>query len=64
MTDFFKSGNLFNGTETITLSSEKNAILALVTKSANDVATAIAENISGSERAFALTMTEKLVNWA
>ena len=37
--------------------SVKNAILALVTKSANDVATVIAENISGSERAFALTMT-------
>ena len=39
--------------------SVKNAILALVTKSANDVATVIAENISGSERAFALTMTSK-----
>ena len=39
--------------------SVKNAILALVTKSANDVATVIAENISGSERAFALTMTAK-----
>jgi D-alanyl-D-alanine carboxypeptidase len=37
----------------------KNAILALVTKSANDVATVIAENISGSERAFALKMTAK-----
>ena len=39
--------------------SVRNAILALVTKSANDVATVIAENISGSERAFALTMTAK-----
>jgi D-alanyl-D-alanine carboxypeptidase len=39
--------------------SVKNAILALVTKSANDVSTVIAENISGSERAFALTMTAK-----
>lgn len=37
--------------------SVENAILALVTKSANDVATTIAENISGSERAFALRMT-------
>ena len=35
----------------------EEAILALVTKSANDVATAIAENLSGSERAFALKMT-------
>ena len=42
--------------ETITV---KEAILALVTKSANDVATAIAENISGSERDFALVMTAK-----
>jgi D-alanyl-D-alanine carboxypeptidase len=37
--------------------SVKNAILALVTKSANDVATVIAENLSGSERGFALKMT-------
>ena len=37
--------------QTITV---KNAILALVTKSANDVARVIAENLSGSERAFAL----------
>ena len=36
-----------------------DAILALVTKSANDVATVIAENISGSERRFALVMTAK-----
>jgi D-alanyl-D-alanine carboxypeptidase len=39
--------------------SVENAILALVTKSANDVATVIAENISGSERDFALKMTAK-----
>jgi len=37
--------------------SVKGAILALVTKSANDVATVIAENLSGSERGFALKMT-------
>ncbi len=37
----------------------KQAILALITKSANDVATVIAENISGSERDFALHMTAK-----
>ena len=35
----------------------QTAIRALVTKSANDVATAVAENISGSERAFAERMT-------
>lgn len=35
----------------------KDAILALVTKSANDVATVIAENMAGSERNFALKMT-------
>lgn len=39
--------------------SVKNAILALVTKSANDVAVVIAENLSKSERAFALKMTAK-----
>ncbi|WNJ98320.1 D-alanyl-D-alanine carboxypeptidase family protein [Thalassospiraceae bacterium LMO-JJ14] len=39
--------------------SVKQAILALVTKSANDVATVIAENISGRERNFALKMTAK-----
>ncbi len=39
--------------------SVKDAILALVTKSANDVATTIAENISGKERNFALKMTAK-----
>lgn len=37
----------------------ENAILALVTKSANDVATVFAENISGQERNFALKMTAK-----
>ncbi|GAB4535858.1 MAG: D-alanyl-D-alanine carboxypeptidase [Roseibium sp.] len=35
----------------------KDAILALVTKSANDVATVVAENIGGSERKFAERMT-------
>ncbi|MCG8509627.1 MAG: D-alanyl-D-alanine carboxypeptidase, partial [Rhodospirillales bacterium] len=35
----------------------KNAILALVTKSANDVATVVAEAMSKSERNFALKMT-------
>ena len=39
--------------------SVKQAILALVTRSANDVATVIAENMSGSERSFALHMTAK-----
>ena len=39
--------------------SVENAILALVTKSANDVATAVAEKISGTERAFAGKMTRK-----
>ncbi len=37
----------------------KEAILALVTKSANDVATTIAENIAKRERNFALKMTAK-----
>jgi len=37
--------------------SVEDAILALVTKSANDVATVIAENLAGSERNFALRMT-------
>jgi len=37
--------------------SVKDAVLALVTKSANDVATVIAENMAGSERDFALMMT-------
>lgn len=35
----------------------KDAILALVTKSANDIAAAVAENIAGSEAAFARRMT-------
>lgn len=37
----------------------KDAILALVTKSANDVAVVIAEHISGSEAEFAKAMTRK-----
>ncbi|MGC6517221.1 MAG: serine hydrolase [Candidatus Puniceispirillaceae bacterium] len=39
--------------------SVENAILALVTKSANDVATVVGEKISGTERAFAGKMTRK-----
>ncbi|MFQ5954924.1 MAG: serine hydrolase [Kiloniellales bacterium] len=42
--------------ETITV---RDAILALITKSANDAATVIAEALSGSERRFARTMTDK-----
>ena len=37
----------------------EQAILALVTKSANDVATAVAEHLDGTERDFALTMTKR-----
>lgn len=37
----------------------KQAIYALVTKSANDVATAVGEKLSGSEKAFARRMTIK-----
>jgi D-alanyl-D-alanine carboxypeptidase len=37
----------------------ENAILALVTKSANDVATVVAENLGGSEDQFAAMMTAK-----
>jgi len=37
----------------------EQAILAIVTKSANDVATMIAENLAGSERKFALRMTSQ-----
>lgn len=37
--------------------SVRNAIRALVTKSANDVATTVAENVSGSEKKFAARMT-------
>ena len=36
----------------------RDAILALVTKSANDIAVAVGENISGSESKFARRMTE------
>ncbi|MAH83431.1 MAG: hypothetical protein CBB68_03595 [Rhodospirillaceae bacterium TMED8] len=39
--------------------SVKNAVMALITRSANDVATVIAENLGGSERNFALMMTAK-----
>ncbi len=45
--------------QTITV---QDAILALITKSANDVATVIAENFSGSERNFALKMTSMARN--
>ncbi len=37
----------------------KNAILALITKSANDVATVVAENLGKSERNFSRLMTRK-----
>lgn len=37
----------------------EDAILALVTKSANDVAVVIAEHLGGTERKFAVQMTEK-----
>jgi D-alanyl-D-alanine carboxypeptidase len=39
--------------------SVKNAIMALITKSANDVATVVAENLGKSERNFAKLMTKK-----
>ncbi|MDD9911034.1 MAG: D-alanyl-D-alanine carboxypeptidase [Ahrensia sp.] len=39
--------------------SMEQAILALVTKSANDVATAVGDQLSGSEAAFARRMTRK-----
>lgn len=39
--------------------SVHNAILALATKSANDVATAVAEHLGGSEANFALMMTNR-----
>ncbi|MCW8836565.1 MAG: D-alanyl-D-alanine carboxypeptidase [Rhodospirillales bacterium] len=42
--------------DTITI---EEAIMALVTKSANDVATAVAEAMAGSERKFAMRMTAK-----
>ena len=41
-----------------TFISVNNAVKALIIKSANDVATVIAENISGSEREFAKLMTK------
>ena len=41
-----------------TFISVNNAIRALIIKSANDVATVVAENISGSEREFAKLMTK------
>ena len=46
----------FKPGQTITV---RNAIRALVTKSANDVATAVGEHISGSESAFARRMTKR-----
>ena len=39
--------------------SVKNCILALVVKSANDVATVVAENLAGTEKGFARMMTKK-----
>lgn len=39
--------------------SVKNAILALVTKSANDAATVVSEHLGGTEREFAKQMTRK-----
>ena len=39
--------------------SVQDAILALVTKSANDVATVVSEHLGGTERAFAKQMTRK-----
>lgn len=39
--------------------SVKNAILAIAVKSANDVASAVAEHMGGTERKFALKMTAK-----
>jgi D-alanyl-D-alanine carboxypeptidase len=38
--------------------SVRDAILALVTRSANDIAVAVAEHLAGSERAFAEQMTD------
>jgi D-alanyl-D-alanine carboxypeptidase len=37
----------------------RNAVLAVVTKSANDIAVALAEHLAGSEQEFALAMTAK-----
>ena len=42
--------------------SVKDSILALIVKSANDVATVVAENISGTEREFAKLMTRYAKN--
>ncbi len=39
--------------------SVKNAIMAIAVKSANDIATAVAEHMGGTERKFALMMTAK-----
>jgi D-alanyl-D-alanine carboxypeptidase len=39
--------------------SVEDAILAMITKSANDVAAAVAEHLGGSESRFAWTMTER-----
>lgn len=39
--------------------SVRNAVLAVVTKSANDIAVALAEHLAGSEQEFALAMTAK-----
>jgi D-alanyl-D-alanine carboxypeptidase len=39
--------------------SVRDAILALVTRSANDIAVAVAEHLAGSEREFATQMTQK-----
>lgn len=47
------------GLEPDTTISVRNAMYALVTKSANDVAAIVAENIAGSEAAFARMMTQK-----
>ena len=44
--------------------SVRNAILALAVKSANDIATAVGENYSGTERKFALDMTATARAWA
>ena len=42
--------------------SVRNAVMALVVKSANDVATVVSEHISGSEREFAKLMTKYAKN--
>ena len=42
--------------------SVKDSILALIIKSANDVATVVSENISGSEKEFAKLMTSYAKN--